>query len=165
VLERLGKLKNRDFSKVRVCIERVKELGKVIIIGFFQYDYGCFDGAFVNAVYFEDGDAELSKNALTALGWKKAKRIQREKLAKLWVEKGLLAFLTVLYTKDKDFVVPQVTYKGGHRPKLREFHPPQVITKENGETVVTLWTSVMRREKEFHEHEFKFSSAGKLLQG
>jgi len=70
----------------------------------------------------------------------------------------------VLYAKDEDFVVPQVTYKGGRQPKPREFHPPQVITKENGETIISLWTSVMRRKKEFHEHEFRFSGAGKLLE-
>ena len=163
VLERLGKLKNKDFSKDKVCIQRVKELEEVIVIGFFRYDYGChFEGVFVNSGYIED-DANLSKNALNALGWKKAKRVQREKLATIWVEKGLLAFFTVLYTKDEDFVFPQVTYKGGRPPEPREFHPPQVITKENGETIVTLWTSVMRRKKEYREHEFRFSSDGKLL--
>jgi len=165
VIEQLGKQKKADLSNAKICVERLKESSKIIIIGSFRYDYGChFDGAFVDAVYFEEGDAELSKNALTALGWKKAKSVLREKLAKLWVEKGLLAFSTVLYSKDEDFVVPRVTYKGGRQPKPREFQPPQVITKENGETIVSLWTSVMRRKKEFRGYEFRFSPTGKLLE-
>jgi len=166
VFKQVKKQKNKKFSQDDVCIERLKESARVIVVGFFAYDRGCrFDGVFIDSRYFETGDANLSNNALTALGWKKGKRVQREVLAKLWVEKGLLAFFTVLHTKDKDFVLPQETYKGGTQSKPREFYPPQVITKENGETVVTLWTSVMRRKKEFHEHEFRFSSAGILLKG
>ena len=80
----------------------------------------------------------------------------------LWVEKGLLAFFTVLYTKDEDFRKPQVTYKDGHPPNRHEFHPPQVVSNENGETVVRLWTSVMGREKTFHHHEFRFNKDGDL---
>jgi len=151
VLERLGKLQNRDFGKVRVCIERVKELGEVIVIGFFRYDYGChFEGVFVNSVYMEDG-ADLSKNALNTLGWKKVNTVQREKLAKLWVERGLLAFSTVLYTQQQDKDLNN-----------SEFQPPQVVTKCNGETVVTLWTRVMRRKKTFHRLEFRFAEDGNL---
>jgi len=153
VLERLGKLKNKDFSKDKVCIQRVKELEEVIVIGFFRYDYGChFEGVFVNSGYIED-DANLSKNALNTLGWKKAKPVQREKLAKLWVEKGLLAFSTVLYTQEQD--------EDLHNS---EFQPPQVVTKKNGETVVTLWTSVMRRKKTFHRLEFRFAKDGNRLE-
>ena len=152
VLEQLGKQQNADLSKAKICIERLKESEEIIVIGFFRYDYGChFEGAFVNSVYIEDG-ADLSQKALTALGWKKANQTQRETLAKLWVEKGLLAFSTVLYTKDKDF-------NNGD-----DFQPPNVVSKENGEVVVTLWTSVMRRKKEFHEHEFRFAKDGNLLE-
>ena len=166
VLEQLGKLKNEKFRKEQVCIERLKESARVIVIGSFRNDYGChFDGAFVNSRFYDSDDVSLSKNALYALGWKKAGRVRRERLAKLWVEKGLLAFFTVLYTKDKDFQKPQVTYRGGHPPKRFEFHPPQVISNENGETVVTLWTSVMRRKKEFHRHEFRFAKDGTLSAG
>ena len=116
VIEQLEKLKSKEFSKDKVCIERLKESANVIVVGFFAYDRGCrFDGVFVNSVYFEKDNADLSKNALNALGWKKANQKEREKLAMIWVEKGLLAFSTVLYTKDEKF-------SGG------EFQPPQVIT-------------------------------------
>ncbi|CAN5208942.1 hypothetical protein BH10ACI1_BH10ACI1_14110 [soil metagenome] len=150
VLEQLGKLQNKDFSKDMVCIERLKESANLIIVGFFAYDRGCrFDGVFVNSVYFEKADTDLSKNALNALGWKKANQTEREKIAMIWVEKGLLAFSTVLYTKDKDF-------------NVGEFYPPQIVAKENGEIVVTLWTSVMKRKKEYHNLEFKFTKDGNL---
>jgi len=83
-----GKLEAKD-----VCIKRLEESANVIVIGFFADDLGCrFNGAFVDSRYFEKSDANLSKNALDALGWMTANRQEREKLAKLWVEKGLLAF-------------------------------------------------------------------------
>lgn len=149
VLEELGKQKKADLSKAKICVERLKESAKIIVIGFFRYDAGChFDGAFVNSVYIEDG-AKLSQKALDALGWEKANQTQRETLAKHWVEKGLLAFSTVLYTKDKNFIGD-------------DFQPPNVVSKENGEIVVTLWTSVMRRKKEFHRREFRFTKDGNL---
>lgn len=142
-----SKLETKD-----VCIERLKESAKIIIIGFFRYDYGChFEGAFINSAYFEANEAALSKSALAALGWEKAPQKERERLAKLWVEKGLLAFSTVLYTKDRDFTGS-------------EFQPPQVVSKENGETVVTLWTSFMRRKKEYKFLEYKFSADGNLTE-
>jgi len=153
VIEQLEKQKKADLSNAKICVERLKESSKIIIIGSFRYDYGChFEGAFVNSIYFEKS-ADLSPKALGALGWKNANRKQREELAKLWVEKGLLAFSTVLYTQeqDKDF-------------RNIEFQPPQVVTKDNGETVVTLWTSVMRREKTFHRLEFKFAKDGNRLE-
>ncbi len=105
VIKELGKQKNEDLSKANICIEQMKESAKIIVIGFFRNDYGChFEGAFIDSRYFEETDADLSKNALAALGWKTANQTQREQLAKLWVDKGLLAFSTVLYTKDKDFI-------------------------------------------------------------
>lgn len=47
---------------------------------------------FVDSDYFEHGRLDWTKNALHLLGWEKANRQQREKLAKLWVEKVLFAF-------------------------------------------------------------------------
>ena len=131
-----------------ICIERLKESTKIIVIGFFRYDYGChFEGAFINSRYFAADDADLSKTALAALGWEKALKKERERLANLWVTKGLLAFSKVLYTKDKDF-------------NGSEFQPPQVVSKENGETVVTLWISFVRRKKEFGFVEYRFAKDG-----
>jgi hypothetical protein len=78
-----------------VCIERLKESAKIIVIGFFRNDYGChFEGAFVGSRYFDATKeiSELSKAALEELGWKKANQKARENLAKLWVEKALLVF-------------------------------------------------------------------------
>ena len=153
VIEQLGKLKNKEFSKDKVCIERLKESANVIVVGFFAYDRGCrFDGAFVNSVYFEEDNADLSKNALNALGWKKANQKEREKLAMIWIEKGLLAFSTVLYAKDEKF-------------SGSEFQPPQVVSNANGEIVITLWTSVMKRKKEYHNLEFKFTKDGNMSDG
>jgi len=94
VLEQFGKQKNEKLTKDDVCIKRS---AKIIVIGFM----GCsFHAAFVNSVYLEE-NADLSKNALNALGWKEANQKGREKLAKLWVEKGLLAFSTVIYAKSQ----------------------------------------------------------------
>ena len=131
-----------------VCIERLKESAKIIVIGFFRYDYGChFEGAFINSRYFDADDAALSKTALAALGWEKATKKDRELLATLWAAKGLLAFSNVLYTKDKDF-------NGG------EFQPPQIVSNEDGEIIVTLWISFVRRKKEFRLVEYKFTKDG-----
>ena len=151
--EKLG-LVNKGKSKLEaknVCIERLKESEKVIVIGFFANDIGCrFDGAFVDSRYFEKTDADLSKKALDALGWEKAPQKEREMLAKFWVEKGLLAFFTVLYTKDKDL-------------NNQDFHPPKVVSGENGEIKVTLWIQLpsgMRREKGFQHIEYRFDKNG-----
>jgi len=151
VLEQLERVQNKKFSKNAICIERVKEPSEIIVIGAFRYDYGChLEGVFVNKVYYENG-ADLSKNALSVLGWKKWNREMREKMALAWVEKVLLSFSTVLYSQRTDF-------------KEGEFSAPQIFTKENGETVVRLWTSMMRRKKEFHRHELKFAEDGALLE-
>lgn len=72
-----------------VCIRRIKESEKIIVIGLKESGDDCrFDGAFVDSQFYYGDDKTLSKNALDALGWQKATRAQREKLAKLWVEKG-----------------------------------------------------------------------------
>lgn len=152
-----------------VCINRIKESEKIIVIGLKESGDDCsFHGAFVDSRFYYSDDKTLSKTALDALGWQKAERAQREKLAKLWVEKGLLAFYTVLYTEDKDFLKDfqsksEVTYKGGKPPKPPEFHPPQVVSNESGETIITLWTSVMKTKKEFERHEFRFAADANLL--
>lgn len=152
-----------------VCIKRIKESEKIIVIGLKESGDDCrFHGAFVDSQFYYSDDETLSKNALDALGWQKAARAQREKLAKLWVEKGLLAFYTVLYTKDKDFLKDflskgEVTYKGGRPPQPPKFHPPQIVSNKSGETIVNLWTSVMRTKKVFTQHEFRFAADANLL--
>ncbi len=88
-----GKLEKKD-----VCIGRVKESAKVIVIGFFRTDVGCrFDGAFVNSRFHNRDEADLSKIALAALGWEKADRAGRERLAKIWVGECLLVFSQIPY--------------------------------------------------------------------
>jgi hypothetical protein len=149
----LGKKGGSRLGARDVCIKRLKESANVIVIGFFAHDLGCrFAGAFINSRHFEKDDVALSKNALAALGWGTANRGQREQLAKLWVERGLLAFFTVPSVKDKDF-------------QNREFHPPQVKAKDNGEIVVTLWIRVpsrMTRERGYQLLEYRFATDGNL---
>lgn len=80
---------------------------------------------------------DLSQKALTAMGWKQADHFPREKMALMWVEKGLLAFASVAYQDDK--VAPIVG-----------FHRPEVVTPKDGPITVTLWTerpTGMRNEK------------------
>lgn len=110
----------------------------------------------MNSVYLEES-ADLSKNALNALGWKEANQKEREALAKLWVDKGLLAFSSVIYAKVKNLSNDEV-------------HPPQFVSRKNGEVVVTLWVSFERRKlgrnvnglyKGFARHEFMFAKDGK----
>lgn len=163
VLERLGVLKEKEFSKDKVCIGRLKESKQVIVIGFFRNDDSCrLDGAFVYSVYIEDSP-DFSPLALNALGWKKANQKGREALAKLWVAKGLLAFSAVLYVEGDDFVPGRGrTYRGGRKPNFPPFHPPQVVSRRNGEVVVTLWTSSLRREKRVGHHKYTFTKDGSL---
>ncbi|MEP6901591.1 MAG: hypothetical protein ABJA66_07565 [Actinomycetota bacterium] len=139
------------------CVKRLKESVKVIIIGSFRTDVGChLDGVFVDSQYFERDDTAFSKNALVALGWEKANQAEREKLAKLWVEKGLLAFSTVIYTKDKDL-------------NDRNFQPPVADSGGNGEIKVTLWIQtppgMMRSAKDFQRLEFRFAIDGNMMPG
>lgn len=59
----------------------------------FRTDVGChLDGIFVGSRYFAREESDLSKLALAALGWEKASKSERENLANIWVEKGLLVF-------------------------------------------------------------------------
>ncbi len=149
-----GKKGGRKLDGKSVCIKRLKESEKVIVIGTFRYDYGChYDGAFVDSHYFERADTALSKKALAAFGWEKAPKREREMLASYWVQKGLLAFSTVLQTKDKDL-------------NANEFHPPRAVTAEDGEIWVTLWIQMpsrMRRGKEFKRVEYRFAKDGSLI--
>lgn len=149
-----GQKGGRKLEARFVCIERLKESADVIVIGFFAYDRGCrLDGAFVRLRYYEEKHPALSKNALVALGWEKAPHREREMLANYWAQNGLLAFFTVLQTKDKDL-------------KDNEFHPPRAVTAENGEIHVTLWIQMpsgMRRGKEFKRVAYKFAKDGKLV--
>jgi hypothetical protein len=157
--------KNDGFtSKLdRLCIERPVELAKIIVIGAYANDRDCrFEGAFLNSVYLEES-ADLTQNALVSLGWKKASQNRREEIAKLWVEKGLMAFSTVLYEKGKDFVPGRgITYKGGRKPNFPEFQPPQVLSAKDGEVIVTLWTSTMERERRVYYRKFIFTKEGGL---
>ncbi len=131
-IKNASKLESKD-----VCIQRLKESAKVIVIGFFRTDVGChFDGAFIDLRFHSRDEADLSQIALAALGWEKATREKRENLAKIWVGEGLLAFYTVLYTEDVDFLKDfqsksKVTYKGGKPPKQPELHPPQVVSNDS----------------------------------
>lgn len=151
--EELGKKGGSKLEARFVCIERLKETAQIIVIGGFAYDRGCrFQGVFVNSRYFEKDDAALSKNALAALGWEMADQKQREKLALLWVEKGLLPFFTVLHTTEKEL-------------NDHQFQQPLVVSTENGEIKVTLWVRLPRgRAAQGYQHlEYRFSRDGNLL--
>jgi hypothetical protein len=152
--EELGKKGGSKIEARFVCIQRLKESAKIIVIGGFAYDRGCrLQGGFVNSRYFEKDDPAWSKNALAMLGWEKAPKREREMLAKFWVEKGLLPFFTVLYTKDKEL-------------NDHAFHAPQVVSTETGEIKVTLWLrlpSGKRREQGYQHVEYRFSRDGNLL--
>ena len=147
-----AKIKNaRKLETKDVCIERLKESKQIIVIGAFRYDYGChFEGAFVGSRFIEADESKIHQAALGVLGWKTASQNERENLAKIWVEKGLLAFSNVLYTKDEDF-------------NGADFQPPKTVSNEIGEVSVSLWISVVRRKKEFRYHEFRFAEDGSLL--
>jgi hypothetical protein len=135
-----------------VCIERLEESPKVIVIGFFRYDQGChFEGAFVDSHYLEKSDPAFSKRALNALGWETAKPDQREGLAELWVEKGLAAFFTVLHKRDEKF-------------QGSTFQPPQATTEDNGDIVVKLWVRVPGNRGKMTEKliEYRFGNDGNL---
>jgi len=136
------------------CVRIESDLPGVVAVGGFAYDRGCrFEGAFVKSRYFGNEDASLSKSALDALGWMAASSKQREKFAQVWVEKGLLAFLTVLSAKNEDFA-------------NHSFQAPQAVSQPNGEIVVRLWIrlpSGRSRGRNYQQREHRFSSSGNLL--
>ena len=61
------------------------------------------------------------------MGWGKTDHFPREKMALMWVEKGLLAFDSIVYENDKD-------------APIVGFHRPEVVTPKDGPITVTLWT-------------------------
>jgi hypothetical protein len=137
------------------CIRRATELPRIVVVGDFAYDLGCrSQGVFVASRYFKITDLSLSKAALDALGWNASNPEERKRLARLWVEKGLLAFSSVMVTKDSDF---------GNSP----FHPPQAMADKDGVITVSLWVrmpSGMRPGPGRHEYvEYKFSRDGDLM--
>lgn len=160
--------KNSEFASAldSLCIQRLKESSSIIVIGTHAMDSDCeVHGAFVNAVYFSEDTPDLSQKALAVLGWEKANKEQREKLAIFWAEKGLLAFSTVLYTQDKDFDPYRgVTWKG-KKPNFGEFHPPNALVSENGEIVVRMWVALMKRTKTYRHRTFVFTKNGSRTQG
>jgi hypothetical protein len=135
------------------CVSRSPDLPKIVIVGTFAHDYGCsFQGVFLGSSYLEEDGAALSKSALNFLGWQTAKQEQREKLARLWVEKGLLPFFTVVVRQEEDF-------------RDHPFQPPRAISKEDGDVIVTLWIRLppgMTRERIYHLLEYRFSRDGML---
>jgi hypothetical protein len=147
----IGGKKIDEYSKG--CIRRSPELSKIVVVGSFAHDRGCdFQGVFLGSRYFEENDAATSKSALNFMGWQTARQEQRERLARLWVEKGLLAFLTVLVQRDEAF--PD-----------HPFQPPQAVSRESGEIIVTLWIREppgMRRERVSQLLEYRFSKDGAL---
>ena len=154
--ERLG-LTNKTGSKIEarfVCIKRFTESLRVIVIGFFAYDRGCrLDGVFVDSSYIETADPELSRRSLEALGWQNAVQPARESLAKLWVEKGLLAFRNVVYQPNDSLTAERV-------------FPPQAASAADGVITVKLWVRDdpgMRRGKPgVNVAQFSFMTDGNL---
>lgn len=70
--------------------------------------------------------AEHFEKALAALGWLKANKTARERIAKIWIEKGLLSFSDVLEVKPKEF-------------ENFDFHAPRLETTGNSKVKVTIW--------------------------
>jgi hypothetical protein len=133
------------------CIRRDQSLPGMVVVGGFASDYGCrLQGVFISSRYVAIEDKALSRSALEALGWRTANRESREKLAQAWLERGLFAFVTVLRAKNEDF-------------QNHSFQPPGAVTRENGETVVTLWIRLPSgrvRGRTYQLREYRFSSDG-----
>lgn len=140
-------------DRSRNCVRLDKELIGIAVVGSFAYDRGCrLSGVFVNTHYFENDDSGLSQAALEALGWKAANQKQREQLAQVWVEKGLLAFLTVLSETNPDFA-------------NRTFQSPHRASQPNGEIFVTLWIRMpagRSRGRSYEQRVFRISADGAL---
>jgi hypothetical protein len=140
-------------DRSRNCIRLDKDLIGIAVVGSFAYDYGCrLSGVFVKTQYLGKDDPGLSQAALGALGWKTANQKQREQLAQVWVEKGLLAFLNVVSETTPDFA-------------NHSFQAPQAASQSNGETVVTVWIRMpvgRSRGRSYQLREFRFSADGAL---
>lgn len=125
VREELAKIS--DFKSLdRLCIKRLKESAKIIVIGNRANDRDCeIDGAFINSRYFEMTNAALSKTALNTLGWEAANRQKREKLATLLVEKVLFAFSA----KSNQTFQAVSTSEGGIKVIVSLKYPPGVTSR------------------------------------
>lgn len=136
------------------CVRRSPDLLNIIVVGTFAHDRGCaFQGAFIESGYFEGEASDLSQRALNALGWETSDAGRREELARLWVEKGLLSFVTVLARKSEDL-------------PIRRFQPPRAMTTKDGEIIVTVWVRLPpgRREGTAYQLlEYRFSNDAELL--
>ena len=136
------------------CVRRSPSLLNIIVVGSFAHDRGCaFQGVFIDSSYFEGEESDLSQRALNALGWETSAAGRREELARLWVEKGLLPFVTVLARKGDDL-------------PIRRFQPPRVMTTKDGEIVVTVWVRLppgRRRGTAYQLLEYRFSDDAELL--
>jgi hypothetical protein len=128
--------KRKNASKLEakdVCIKRLKESAEIIVIGFFRTDDGChLDGVFVDSRYFERDKFDLSKIALAALGWEKASQKERENLAKLWVEKGLLVFAPLTNQTLSAFS----TADGSVKVTASSKYPPGVTSRSAAKSFV-----------------------------
>jgi hypothetical protein len=136
------------------CVRRSPDLLNIIVVGSFAHDRGCaFQGVFIDSGYFEGEESDLSQSALNALGWETSDAGRREELAGLWVERGLLSFVTVLARKSEDL-------------PIRRFQPPRAMTTKDGEIVVTVWVQLppgRRRGTAYQLLEYRFSDAAELL--
>jgi hypothetical protein len=135
------------------CVRRSPDLPNIIVVGSFAHDRGCaFQGAFIDSSYFEGEMSEVSQKALHALGWERSGAGRREELARLWVEKGLLSFVTVLAREGGDFPVGR-------------FQPPRAITTKDGEIVVSVWVRLppgRRKGTACQLLEYRFSGEAEL---
>ena len=140
-------------DRSRNCVHLDKGLIGIAVVGSFAYDRGCrLSGVFIKTRYFESDDPGLSQAVLAALGWKAANQKLREQLAQVWVQKGLLAFLTVVSDTNQDFA-------------NHAFQSPQTASQPNGEVVVTLWIRLpagRSRGRSYQKREFRFSADGAL---
>lgn len=140
-------------DRSRNCVRLDKDLMGIAVVGSFAYDRGCrFSGIFVKTQYLGNDDSGLSQAALAALGWKTANQKQREQLAQVWVQKGLLAFHEVVTETKPDFA-------------NHSFQAPQAASQPDGKTVVTLWIRMpvgRSRGRSYQLREFKFTPDGAL---
>lgn len=136
------------------CIHRGKTL-PIIAVGNFAFDWGCrFEGVFVKSHYFAQEQNQNWKDALDLLGWQAASPAEREKLALTWVKESWLAFIRVLTEKNEEF-------------QEHAFQPPSVVTNENAEVVVTLWTNPPGRGRAkgrgYQLRDYKFGKDGAFI--
>jgi len=84
VIQTIEKLRGGDWNRNEICIKKLKEQANLVVIGVKDKNSVCHVSlVFVDSDYFENGRLDWTKKALHLLGWEKANRQQREKLAKL----------------------------------------------------------------------------------